>query len=100
MNTHHLGKIKRALSELMRSPAGIKAIELDGLARALGRQRAKRGKEPTYTRNDDPRLSPPLSIPGHAKELQVSTAKSIIRALLRDVAVWENYLQGGDDGEL
>lgn len=99
MNARHLAKIKRTLLELARSPAGVKAIELEGFARALGRELTKRGKEPTFIRRADPQLPSPLSIPRHAADLRIGTAKNIIRALLDDVSAWESYLQGGDDGD-
>lgn len=84
--------------DMERSPNGIAPAQLRGLAHELGRQAIKRGKEPTYIREAPPRLAVPLSIPGHAKDLRVGTAKNVIKSLLRDVEVWEAYLQGGDDG--
>jgi hypothetical protein len=98
MTPNHLAKIKRTLQQMRRSPSGIKTMELEGLARALGRHAVSRGKEPTYIRDADPRLTSPLSIPGHATDLRVGTAINIIKALLDDVAVWEAHLRGGNDG--
>ena len=97
MTPNHLAKIKRTLLELNRSPNGIKATVLAGLAQELGRAASIRGKEPTYVRNVPPRLPFPLSIPRHAVDLRVGTAKNIIKSLLKDVAVWEAYLQGNED---
>ncbi len=98
MTPNHLAKIKRTLLEMQRSPGGIKVLELEGLARALGRQRAKRGKEPVFARNAEPRLFPPLSIPHHSSGLKVGTARSIVEALLKDVVAWEIFLEeGGND---
>ena len=97
MTPNHLAKIKRTLLELNHSPNGINASVLAGLDKELGRAASIRGKEPTYVRNVPPRLPFPLSIPRHAGDLRVGTAKSIIKSLLKDVAVWEAYLQGNDD---
>lgn len=97
MTPNHLAKIKKTLLDLNRSPKGIKASVLEGLARELGRAASIRGKEPTYIRDVAPRLPFPLSIPKHAADLRVGTAKNIIKSLLKDVAVWEAYLQGDDD---
>jgi hypothetical protein len=96
MTPIRLAKIKRTLLQMSRSPTGIKAAALASLALELGRERGSRGKEPTYIRTEPPRL-PPLSIPGHAVDVRIGTAKSIIKTLLKDVAVWEAFLQGGDD---
>ena len=59
MTPNHLYKIKRTLLELNRSPSGIKASVLAGIAQELGR------------------------------------AASM--SVLKDVAVWEAYLQGDDE---
>ncbi|WP_043480053.1 hypothetical protein [Janthinobacterium sp. HH01] len=98
MTPKHLAKIKRILFDMSRSPKGVAPAELKGLALELGRQAVKRGKEPTYIREASPQLPVPLTIPGHAEDLRVGTAKNIIKSLLRDVEVWEVYLQGDDDG--
>jgi hypothetical protein len=95
----HLGKIKRALLEMQRNPRGRKSAEFEGLARALGRQRDNRGKEPTYMRRRDPELTRPLSIPAHSADVRIGTAMSIIDTLLDDVAQWESYLRGERDGK-
>jgi hypothetical protein len=97
MTPTHLAKIKRTLLEMQRSPRGHKSLEFEGLARALGRQREGRGKEPTYMRRQNPELARPLSIPAHNADVKIGTARSIIDALLSDVAEWERYLRGGGD---
>ncbi|WP_174999077.1 hypothetical protein [Rugamonas aquatica] len=100
MTPKHLAKIKKTLLAMQRSPRGHKSAEFDGLARALGRQRDNRGKEPTYMRRHDPELARPLSIPAHGVDVKVGVAASIIQALLDDVAQWEAYMRGEcDDGK-
>jgi len=94
MTPKHLAKIKKILQEMQRSPQGRKALEFEGLARALGREPESRGKEPTWTRREKPELARPLSIPAHSSGVRAGTARSIIRTLLDDVAVWEHYLEG------
>lgn len=98
MTPKHLAKIKKILQEMQRSPQGRNALEFEGLARALGRERDQRGKEPTWARRDKPELIRPLSIPAHSSSVRPGTARSIIRALLDDVTVWERYLNGGGNG--
>jgi hypothetical protein len=100
MTPNHLAKIRRTLLEMQRNPRGHKSVEFEGLARALGRQRDNRGKEPTYMRRRDPELARPLSIPAHSTDVRIGTAMSIIDVLLADVAQWEAYLRGeGDDSK-
>lgn len=95
MNRRKLAKIKKELEALAASPSGIKPTELIGLAKKLGRTKKKRGKEPTYEREDNPRLFPALTIPNHGgKELKKITAASIIEHLLNDVDLWELHLEG------
>jgi len=97
MTPNHLAKIKQTLLDMQRSPGSIKVLELEGMARALGRQKVKRGKEPVFARHADPRLSPPLSIPHHSSGLKIGTAKSIVEALLKDVVAWEVFLRECED---
>lgn len=92
MNLKALKKIKRQLKEMEKSPYNRKPEDFVSIAKQLGRTRANRGKEPTYTRERDPSLSPPLSIPNHPGDVKLGTARSIIDALLNDVDDWEIYL--------
>lgn len=98
MTPKHLAKIKKTLLAMQRNPRGHKSVEFEGLARALGRQRDNRGKEPTYMRRENPELARPVSIPSHHFDVTVGTATSIISALLDDVSVWEAYLRGDGNG--
>lgn len=99
MTPKHLAKIKKALLEMQRSPQGRSALEFEGFARSLGRQREKRGKEPIWLRLRNPALARPLSIPAHSASVKVGTARSIIHALLDDVAEWALYLEGRHNGD-
>lgn len=98
MNLKKLKKIKVELLAMLKSPQGRTSADMVAIAKTLGRARDSRGSEPNYVRSDDPALTPPLSIPGHAGDLKVGTAKSIINALLNDVSDWELFLNEVEDG--
>lgn len=91
MTPKALKKIKQQLKGLQKSPQNHNYKDFVALALQLGRVKDNRGKEPTYVRVSDPRLSPPLSIPKHSGDMKPRTAKSIIDALLSDVDEWELY---------
>jgi hypothetical protein len=97
VNLKNLRKIKLELQQIRRSPQGRAAVDLEAIARQLGRYRDRRGKEPTYVRFDDPALTPPLSIPGHVGDLKVGTVRSIVDVLLNDVDEWEIFLLEVED---
>lgn len=99
MHTKKLAKLRRLLTELRSNPIGIKPRQLKSIARQLGRSK-KSGftNEPTFVRQLDPSLSPPLSIPAH-KELKRGTARSIIDALLDDVDSWEQHIMEHGEGD-
>lgn len=97
MDLKRLRKIERELEEMRKSPQNRRPDDFISIAKQLGRSKEKRGKEPTYTRERDPSLSPPLSIPSHAKDIKVGTALSIIDALLSDVDDWKIYLEEPND---
>jgi hypothetical protein len=99
MDAKALKKIKRQLKEMEKSPFNRKSSDFVSLAKQLGRVKDNRGKEPTYTRERDPTLSPPLSIPNHSVDVKPGTARSIIDALLSDVADWEDYLAKSEDDD-
>ncbi len=92
MEAKTLKKIKRQLQEMYKSPYNRKPEAFISIAKQLGRTLANRGKEPTYIREHDPVLSPPLSIPNHPGDMKPGTARSIISTLLSDVDDWEIYL--------
>ncbi|HUW54564.1 MAG TPA: hypothetical protein VMV99_14230 [Rhodanobacter sp.] len=92
MTPRKLKKIRADLEQIQESPNGIRYKVLVSLAEKLGRTRSKRGKEPTYVREDAPELSPPLSIPKHPGDMKRGTVLSIVEALLSDVDEWELFL--------
>jgi hypothetical protein len=98
MNLKTLSKIKRELLQIYKSPQGRKALEFESFAKQLGRYKDNRGKEPTYTRERDAALAPPLSIPNHG-DLKIGTARSIVNTLLNDVDEWEIYLKENEDND-
>ena len=65
MNLEKIAKLKGKIDRLMKK-GGIKPSELESLAKAWGRVRHKRGKEPTWV-NPDIQLIRPLSIPHHGE---------------------------------
>jgi hypothetical protein len=93
MNRKRLAKIRLEVQALVRSPQGRKANEFTSLAKRLGRERSKRGKEPTYVKQDDPKFTFPLSIPDHPGDLKIGTARSIAHQLLDDVDTWAQWLE-------
>lgn len=99
MTKKHLLKIKNLLREMRKSPSGRKANDLITIAKQMGRVLDNRGKEPNYVRKENPKLSPPLSIPGHPGDLKLGTARSIIDMLLDDVDEWLIFLNDSEGEE-
>ena len=95
MYAKKLGKIKSRLAAMRISPQGARALER--LARQLGRQPVKRGKEPMW---ESAKFSLfPLSIPHHGgRDLPVGTRNSILNQLEDDILAWEEELSEEDDG--
>lgn len=99
MTPKALKKIKRQLKEMEKSPFNRKPDDFISIAKQLGRIKDNRGKEPTYTRERDPALTPPLSIPNHPGDVKPGTARSIIDALLNDVDDWEIHFSENDNDD-
>jgi hypothetical protein len=77
---------------LRQRPANIRSLELQSLARALGRVRdTSRGKEPTFVSLLLP-ASRPLSIPDHPGSLKRFTAGNILDVLEQDIFALEDML--------
>lgn len=91
MTPKKLKKIKQDLQGLRKSPQGIKRSKLEAIAKQLGLSRSNIGHEPTYIKTTDPKLRP-LTIPGHAGDIKVGTARCIIDQLLSCVDEWEIHL--------
>ena len=95
MNARKLGKLRSRLAAMRRSPQ--RATALESLARQLGRQRAKRGKEPMWEGKDLGLF--PLAIPHHGgQDLAVGTKNRILDQLEEDILAWEERLSEEDDG--
>jgi hypothetical protein len=87
MNRKKLNKARQKLAELRRSSP--KAIEIQRLAKQLGRKKINRGKEPTWENEHFPHLRV-LTIPDHGgRELPVGTKNSILIQLEDDVNCWD-----------
>ena len=91
MDIKKLDRIRRRLDSL-RLKRGIKPIKLEAVARALGRVRHKRGKEPTWVNENMPELRP-LTIPHHSTDLNRFTAASILDQLEGDIDRIEETLK-------
>ena len=90
MNRKKWNKIRRQLDACGKGQP--KAAELVRLARALGRTKHNRGKEPTYESDDFPDLSP-LTIPMHkGRDLATGTRDSILAQLDDDLTRWDETL--------
>lgn len=99
MNKKKISKIKLAIREMHMSPQGRKSEDLISIALQLERKLFKRGKEPTYVKEIDPCLSPPLSIPNHSGDMAIGTVRSILNQLLSDCDEWEMHLQTLEEAE-
>ncbi len=76
-------KLKNWLKAL-RQAGGIKSLEMEKFAKALGRKKSKVGKEPTWINEKFPNL-PPVSIPHHSVDLNRFTAGGILDQLENDL---------------
>ena len=96
MNATKLRKIRNRLATLRLSPQSARALE--SLARQLGRQPVKRGKEPMWESTNFDLF--PLSIPHHGgRDIPVGTRNSILDQLEDDILAWDEELleENGDD---
>lgn len=91
MDKKKLNKLKRRLEDMRGRVSNLTAQELVSLAKALGRTRSKRGKEPTYISELLPQ-SKPISIPYHPGSLNKFTAGNILDALEHDIFSLEEKL--------
>lgn len=92
MNRKKLTEIRRELKEIYKSPHNRKYRDLVSIAEQLGRKEKNRGKEPTFERDDNPILCPPLTIPKHSGDMRPKTVRSVAGQLLNDVDVWDIFL--------
>lgn len=93
MNRKTLNKLWREIKALRGT--SIKAIAIQRVAKKLGRQKVKRGKEPTWESVEFPFLRP-LTIPNHGgKDLSPGVKNSVLNQLEDDLLAWEERL--GDE---
>lgn len=90
MNKNKIRKLKERLKRLRSGAGGIRSRDLVKFAQALGRERIKRGGEPTYVSALLP-YSRPISIPGHPT-VNKFTAGNILDALEQDILALEEKL--------
>ncbi len=90
MTSTKLRNLAQRIAKLRGS--SVKPRKLESLAKSLGRQRAKRGSEPTWISGVFSDLRP-LSIPHHSKEVKRFTAESILDQLEVDVHRWGEHLE-------
>ena len=84
----------RARIEALRRVGGVRPVELERLAKSLGRTTEKRGKHPTWVSRFLP-SAPPVSIPSHPGSLNRFTAKTILDQLEADLDLLEARSEGG-----
>jgi len=92
MTKTKLGQLRRRIEALRSRPRGIQSRELEALAKALGRKRSNRGKDPAYISELLPR-NPPVTIPHHSKPLKIGTAINILDQLDRDLNDLEEHFR-------
>lgn len=98
MNREKLFKIRKEI-EKVRRQGGVRASDLQRIARLVGRRLATRGKEPNWVSDSLP-SSRPISIPDHGgRDMRRGTVRSILNDLEGDVDSLEALLEDGDDGE-
>ena len=91
MDRRRLDKLKRELAAMSSRLGSIRPSELVSIASAVGREKANRGKEPTYCSPRPGWL--PLSIPDHSgRTLKKGTARNIIDRLELDLDLIEKEL--------
>lgn len=94
MGPRKLAKLREDLLSARRSPQ--KARDLEAIAKALGRTKARRGKEPNWINLHFP-LHPPVSIPHHGgRDIPPGTRRSILDQLNDDLLAWESELENED----
>jgi hypothetical protein len=94
MKRKQLNKLKKDIALARRSQQT--AANLERFAKALGRKKVKRGKEPIWESQELDVF--PLAIPHHGgKDLATGTKNSVLDQLEDDVLAWEQKLDDEDD---
>jgi hypothetical protein len=96
MNRKKLDKLWRRIEGLRRSSP--KALEIQNVAKQLGRKKVKRGKEPVWESMEFHDLRP-LSIPDHGgRDLSPGVLRSILNQLEDDLVSWDERITQQDQG--
>lgn len=95
MDARKLRKLKKQLARLRGRVANLRDTELIKFAGQLGRERSKRGKEPTFISKLLP-YSRPITIPGHPGSLKKFTAGNILDSFEQDIQALEELTSNGD----
>jgi hypothetical protein len=98
MHRRRLEKIKREIARARR--ATLKAADLEGFARRLGRRKrkGKQGGEPMWD-SELPDLYP-LAIPHHGgRDIAPGTQRSILDQLEEDILAWEERIDDDENDE-
>ena len=99
MDKKKLIKIQPELDRMRQ--ASVKASEIQGLAKKLGRRLTKRGKEPMWE-NERFEDLPVLAIPDHGgKDLSPGVKHSVLNQLEDDIQAWDELLSknGSSNGD-
>ena len=83
INKQKLAQLRCAIEALRARKHNIRPNDLVSVAKALGREKEKRGKHPTYVSRIIPTRNP-ISIPGHPT-IKTGTALGILDELEADV---------------
>jgi hypothetical protein len=90
MNRKKLDKLRRTIEGLRRQSP--KALEVQKIAKQLGRKKVKRGKEPVWESLEFNHLRP-LSIPDHGgRDLTPGVLHSILNQLEDDLTSWDERI--------
>jgi len=75
--------------DALRAKGSVKSKEIEAFAKAVGRVKSKRGKEPNWINPNYPHLRP-VSIPHHSTDLNKFTARGILNQLEEDIEAKES----------
>lgn len=81
MNAPKIRRLRRRIARLRLRRGNVQAKELKSIARSVGRQPHKRGKEPTFVKEG----RPPLTIPNHPGTMSPITVDNILDMLEEDL---------------
>lgn len=90
MTKEKLEKFRQRIEGLRKS-GGVKSSEVEAVAKALGRIRSQRGKEPTWISQVFSDLRP-VSIPCHSSDLNRFTKNNILDQLEIDLDRYQEIL--------